>query len=29
VESIQPLLRWTLESPDLIVDVEPKPSGRQ
>jgi 4-amino-4-deoxy-L-arabinose transferase-like glycosyltransferase len=28
VESIQPLLRWTLQSPDLIVHVEPKPSGK-
>ena len=29
VESIQPLLRWTLESPDLIVHVQPKPDGKQ
>ena len=28
VESIQPLLRWTLWSPDLIVQVEPKGSDK-
>ena len=28
VMSIEPLLRWTLESSDLIVHVEPKPIGR-
>jgi len=29
VESIEALLRWTLQSPDLIVHVQPKPGGRQ
>ena len=28
VESIQPLLRWTLWSPKLIVHVEPKGSDK-
>jgi hypothetical protein len=29
VESIEALLRWTLQSPDLIVNVQPRPGGRQ
>jgi hypothetical protein len=29
VESIEALLRWTLQSPDLIVTVQPKPRGRE
>jgi hypothetical protein len=29
VESIEALLRWILQSPDLIVTVQPKPGGRQ
>jgi hypothetical protein len=29
VESLEALLRWTLQSPDLIVKVQPKPDGRE
>jgi hypothetical protein len=29
VESIEALLRWTLQSPDLIVTVQPKPRARE
>ena len=29
VESIEALLRWTLQSPDLIVTVQPKPKARE